>query len=181
MAQTEQAFYLILSGRVKVVLEGDNNKSITLATLGTGECIGEMGALDQQPASATVIADSAIDVLRLDREAFRDVLEQNPHISATILQTLARRLSSSHQQIVRLATMSVQARVARSLMDMATPLQAGALQVKGKITHAALADKVGASREMVGKALKDLEAKGFFSKIHDGSIRIREQRTRPRD
>ena len=67
MGQTEQAFYLLLSGRVNVVLAGGNNKTITLATLGAGECIGEMGALDQQPASATVIAECSIDVLRLDR------------------------------------------------------------------------------------------------------------------
>ncbi len=180
MGQTEQAFYLLLSGRVNVVLAGGNNKTITLATLGAGECIGEMGALDQQPASATVIAECSIDVLRLDREAFREVLQQNPHISATILKTLARRLNQTNQQIVRLATLSVQGRVARSLMDIATPLSPGELQIKGRVAHSALADKVGASREMVGKALKDLEAKGFISRTVDGGMRIREQRTRPR-
>jgi CRP-like cAMP-binding protein len=181
MGQTEQAFYLVLSGQVKVVLVGGSSKSITLATLGAGECIGEMGALDQQAASATVIADGAIDVLRLDRDAFKDVLHQNPHISATILKTLVRRLNSTHQQIMRLATVSVQGRVARSLLDMATPLQPGEWQVKGKIRHSALADKVGASREMVGKAIKDLEAKGFINKTPDGVIRIRDKRARPRD
>ena len=181
IGQTEQAFYLILSGQVNVVLTGGNNKSITLAALGAGECIGEMGALDHQPASATVIAIGDTDVLRLDRYAFRDVLEQNPHISVTILKTLARRLNNTHQQIMRLATVNVQGRVARSLMDMATPLQSGEWQVKGKVKHAALADKVGASRLMVGKALKDLEAKGFIKKTPDGNIRIREKRSRPRD
>jgi CRP-like cAMP-binding protein len=179
--QTEQAFFLILSGQVNVVLSGDAGKSITLATLGAGECIGEMGALDQQPASATVIANTPIDVLRLNRDAFSDVLHQNPRISATILKTLARRLHQTQVQIARLATVSVQGRVARSLMDMATPLSTGELRVKGKIKHAALADVVGASREMVGKALKDLEATGFISKTADGSILIRNKRARPRD
>ena len=40
MGQTEQAFYLILSGQVSVLLTNDKGKSITLATLGAGECIG---------------------------------------------------------------------------------------------------------------------------------------------
>ncbi len=181
MGQTEHAFYLVLSGQVNVVLAGDGGKSITLATLGAGECIGEMGALDLQPASATVIADSVIDVLRLDRVAFRDVLHQNPHISATIFQTLARRLHQTQVQIARLATVNVQGRVARSLMDMARPLQSGEWQVKGKVKHAALADVVGASREMVGKALKELEAKGFIRKTEDGTFLIRNKRIRPRD
>ena len=179
--QTEQAFFLILSGQVNVVLSGEEGKSITLATLGAGECIGEMGALDRQPASATVIAESAIDVLRLNRDAFSDVLHQNPHISATILKTLAQRLHQTQVKIVRLATVSVQGRVARSLMDMAKPLQSGEWQIKGKVKHSALADIVGATREMVGKALKDLEAKGFISKTEDGSILIRNKRAQPRD
>ena len=66
------------------------------------------------------------------------------------------------------------------MMDIATPLSPGELQIKGRVAHSALADKVGASREMVGKALKDLEAKGFISRTVDGGMRIREQRTRPR-
>lgn len=181
IGQTEQAFFVILSGQVNVVLAGGNSKSITLATLGAGECIGEMGALDQQPASATVIADGAVDVLRLDRNAFGEVLQQNPRISVAILQTLARRLHRTHQQIVRLATVSVQGRVGRALMDMATPMPSGELQIKGKLTQTALADTVCASREMVGRVLKDLEGKGFFRKMPDGTIRIRDLRALPRD
>ena len=178
--QTEQAFYVILSGRVNVVLQGGNGKAITLATLGAGECIGEMGALDQQPACATVVADKALDVLMLSSSAFYGVLQQNLHITATILQTLARRLQHTQQQILRLSTFSVQGRVARSLMDLATPSESGELRIKNMLTHAALAAKVGASREMVGKAMKALETKGFIQKTQDGSLRIREQRTRPR-
>jgi CRP/FNR family transcriptional regulator len=181
MGQTEQALYVILSGQVNVMLMGSHGKAITLATLGAGECIGEMGALDQQPASASVIADSAIDVLRLNRDAFRDVLEQNPRISATILHTLARRLNNTHQQIIRLVTVSVQGRVARTLMDMATPFSTGELRIKGKVRQSALADKVGASRETVGRALKELEAKGFIKKTQDGSLQILDKRTRQRD
>jgi CRP-like cAMP-binding protein len=181
LGQTEQAFYLILSGQVNVVLAGGNRKSITLATLGPGECIGEMGALDQQPASATVIAAGEIDVLRLNRDAFRDVLEQNPRISVAILNTLARRLNNTLQQIIRLATLSVLGRVARSLMDMATQVHSGELHIKGRVKQSALADKVGASRLMVGKALKDLEAKGFIKKAPDGSISIRDKRSSPRN
>ena len=179
--ETEQALYIILSGQVHVVLSGGRGKSITLATLGAGECIGEMGALDQQPASATVIALSSVDALQLDRRTFSDVLHQNPHISFTILKTLSQRLNSTHQQIVRLVNVSVQGRVARTLMDMATPLSAAELLIKGKVKHTAIAAKVGATREMVGKAFKDLESKGFISKAADGSIRIRNKRAQPRD
>jgi CRP-like cAMP-binding protein len=54
--------------------------------LEAGECIGERGALDEQAASETVIANGTIDVLCLDRDAFRNVLHKNPHISATCMK-----------------------------------------------------------------------------------------------
>jgi CRP-like cAMP-binding protein len=66
-------------------------------------------------------------------------------------------------------------------MDMATTLSTGELQVKARVKHAALADMVGASREMVGKAMKELEAMGFISKSEDGTIRIQDKRAQPRD
>jgi CRP-like cAMP-binding protein len=180
MGQTAQSFYLILSGRVKVVLTGGKDKSVTLALLGAGECLGEMGVLDHQPASATVVAMGTVDVLRLDQDAFRDVLHRNPHISATILKTLVQRVNLTLQQIILLSTSSVQARVGRSLMGMATPLLAGELQIKGKVRQSELADQIGASRLMVGKALKDLEAKGFIKKKSDGTLRIIDKRVRQR-
>ncbi len=179
--QAEHAFYLILSGQVKVVLEGDKGKSVTLATLGAGECIGEMGALDQQAASATVIANSVVDVLRLHRETFVEVLHQNPQISISILQTLSRRLRHADAQIESLASVSVRGRVCRALMDMATRLPSGEFGVKGKFTHSELADKVGASREWVGKALKDLEMKGLIKRTRGAGFRIPDPSALPRD
>jgi predicted transcriptional regulator len=65
-------------------------------------------------------------------------------------------------------------------MDMAIPLLSGELLIKDKVRHSELADQVGASRVMVGKALKDLESKGFLKKSKDGTLRIVDKRTRKR-
>jgi CRP-like cAMP-binding protein len=142
---------------------------------------GKIREIGNFVSNLSVIAAGEIDVLRLNRDAFRDVLEQNPRISVAILNTLARRLNNTHQQIIRLATLSVLGRVARSLMDMATQVHSGELHIKGRVKQSALADKVGASRLMVGKALKDLEAKGFIKKAPDGSISIRDKRSSARN
>jgi CRP/FNR family transcriptional regulator, cyclic AMP receptor protein len=44
--QMTDSFFVILSGRANVILQGSGDKAIALATLGIGECIGEMSVLD---------------------------------------------------------------------------------------------------------------------------------------
>jgi CRP-like cAMP-binding protein len=175
--QTTFALFVILSGNANVLLSASNGKQFSVATLGVGECIGEMSFLDSQPHSATVLAASSLDVLLLRQQAFNEVLHQNSNITAAIFRTLAKRLHITNLQIVRLYSNTVQGRVAKLLMDMAMPTEAGELQVKSRFTQTGIADKVGASREMVGRALKDLEIKGFIRKMRDGSVLIREQRS----
>jgi CRP-like cAMP-binding protein len=177
---TTLCLYVILSGRADVILRAGNGKQFNVATLGAGECFGEMSILDNEPHCATVSADGNMDVLVLSQFAFNEVLQQNSNITASIFHTLATRLHTTTQQIVRLSTVSVLGRVARSLMDLASVSPRGELLVKGKISNVVLADKVGASRKMVGNALRELEGTGFIEKLPGGSIRINDKRTRER-
>jgi CRP-like cAMP-binding protein len=172
--------FLILSGQVNVELMGDQDKTISIASLGVGECIGEMSVLDQQPHCADVVADGPLHALVLNPQTFMEVLQENPQIAVGLLKAMSRHLVRANRQIVWLSTVSVQGRVARTLMDLALQADNGELHVKTKVTNVALAKKVGASREMVGKALKDFQAKGFIQKTPSGGLRINDRRKKPR-
>jgi DNA-binding GntR family transcriptional regulator len=74
----------------------------------------------------------------------------------------------------------VQGRVARTLMDMALPHANGQMHIKTKVSNVTLAKKVGASREMVGKALKEFQSNGFIEKLPSGGLRINDKRKKPR-
>ena len=172
--------FLILSGRANVELLGDNGKAISVASLGVGDCIGEMSALDQLPPCANVVADGPLDALLLDPQIFISVLRENTWVAGRLLRAMSRHLVRASRQIVWLTTVSVQGRVARTLMDLALLADNGELHIKTKLTNVALAKKVGATREMVGKALIDFQAKGFIQKLPTGGLRINDRRRRTR-
>jgi CRP-like cAMP-binding protein len=175
--------FLILSGRANVELSelsGDSDKTIAIATLGVGECIGEMSLVDQQPHCADVVADGPLHALVLNPQTFIAVLQENPQVAVRLLKAMFRHLARANRQIVWLSTVSVQGRVARTLMDLALLADNGELHIKTKVTAVALAKKVGASREMVGKALKEFQAKGFIQKALSGGLRINDKRKKPR-
>lgn len=82
--------YVIVEGEaeVQVAIEG---KSEHVAMLGSGDYFGEMGMMTGEPRTATVFARSDVKCYRLDKEAFRDILQERPEIAEEISHTLARR------------------------------------------------------------------------------------------
>lgn len=88
--------FIILSGQVSVLRREDDGEERLVYTEGAGGLIGEMAVLDPAPRSATVRASSAegVRVLRLDGEAFRDALADDPSIASGVIRTLAQRLRS---------------------------------------------------------------------------------------
>jgi CRP-like cAMP-binding protein len=172
--------FVILSGKASVVVTNSSGKELVLATLGAGDCIGEMSLLDNQPHSASVVADTQIDALALSRDGFNSCILHNAHMAVAVMRGLVMRLRKANQKIASLALLSVFGRVARFLLDMSEEGESGQLIVKKKISHASIAREVGASREMVSKALKEFEAQGFIQKLDDGTLVVHERRTKAR-
>lgn len=178
--QKSNMLFVILSGTAHVVVTNSSGKELVLATLGVGDCIGEMSLLDNQPHSATVVTASQVDVLVLTREGFNSCILHNAHMAVAVMRGLVTRLRKANQKITSLALLSVFGRVARHFMELAEIDASGKLIVRKKISHAAIAREVGASREMVSKALKEFEAQGFIQKLDNGMLTITERRATPR-
>lgn len=180
IGQKSNALYVILSGKARVVIISDKGKEVVLASLGVGDCIGEMSLLDDQPHSATVVADTQMDVLILGRDAFTSCVMHNAPLAVAVMQGLVDRLRRANQKIASLAFVSVYGRVARALLDSAEVDASGQLIITKKISHAALSREVGASREMVSKALKEFEKQSFIHTLADGTMCINERRATAR-
>jgi CRP-like cAMP-binding protein len=176
VGQKSNALYVILSGTARVVIISDKGKEVVLANLGVGDCIGEMSLLDDLPHSATVVADSQMDVLILGRDAFNLCVMHNAPLAVAVMQGLVDRLRRANQKIASLAFVSVYGRVARVLLDSAEVDGSGQLIISKKISHAAMAREIGASREMVSKALKEFEKQSFIRTRADGTLCITERR-----
>jgi CRP/FNR family transcriptional regulator, cyclic AMP receptor protein len=157
------SLFIVRSGRVKVVLVGEEGREVILGMLGVGQHFGELSLIDSRPRSAHVIAveDSVLFVLR--REDFRRRVEESPLVAWSLLQELSRRLRRADEQIGSLVLLDVEGRVARLLLDAAD--ETGALPTDRRLTHQTIAQMIGASRETVSRTMREFQDQGLISVV----------------
>jgi CRP-like cAMP-binding protein len=157
-------FFMIVEGRIKVTILGDDGREIILSMLGPGDFFGEMALLDNEPRSATAIAVEESELLSLHRTDFQGTIGDNPAISAALIKVLSTRLRRANHQISTLALLDVYGRVARVILDMAREegrrLKDGRIAFR-RATHQEIANRIGTTRETVTRMLKDLERQGL--------------------
>ena len=155
------ALYIILSGRVKVLIPDEEGHEVILSMIGPHEFFGEMGLLDELPRSASVETLEACDMLRLSKAGFTNILKDNFELAMLIIRNLVRRLRDADRKIESLALIDVYGRVARLLIDMAESVD-GKWIVERAPPKQEIARMIGASREMVSRVVKDLQHKGLI-------------------
>jgi CRP/FNR family cyclic AMP-dependent transcriptional regulator len=156
-----EGLFVIVSGKVRIFLANENGKEVTLGVDGPGEYFGEM-TLDGGPRSASVMtleASRFLVVPRADLEAF---LGEHPAFAVHVLRKLIRRVRILTENVKSLALQDVYGRFTRLLHELAVE-QDGKLVVVEKLTQQEIANRIGASREMVSLILKDLAKGGYLS------------------
>ncbi len=158
------ALFVLVSGKVKVVLYGDSGREIILSIFKTpGDFFGEMSLLDNEPRSATVIADERSRLLVLSRRDFQAHIEGHPRSALRILTELSRRLRRADSVIGNLALLDVYGRLAGKLRELAAAegeeTEDGVV-LRQRPTQAEIAAMIGTSRETVSRALSDLARRG---------------------
>lgn len=88
------AFYMVVRGNIRIM-----RGSHELAVLGPREGFGEMAILDQETRSATATAAEPTTLLRIDRDSFDRLIEQNPSVARGIYRMLTQRLRNTLAQV----------------------------------------------------------------------------------
>ena len=166
------ALFILLNGRARVTASDTKGREVILAVLGGGDYVGEMSLIDGEAHSATVRAEVQTDTLVLSREAFARCLPDRSHLAHPVMRGLVKRLRAADHQIESLALLDVYGRVARTLLEMSQPCAQGRL-IRGKVSRQDMAKRVGASREMVSRVMKNLELRGFMALQPDGTLLLR--------
>ncbi|MEO7245909.1 MAG: Crp/Fnr family transcriptional regulator [Rubrivivax sp.] len=169
------ALFILLNGRARVLTADARGREVILAVLESGDYVGEMSLIDNEPHSATVRAEVQTDMLVLQRTDFARCLPENSTLSYAILRGLVRRLRNADRQIESLALLDVYGRVARTLLDMAETDAEGVQIIRHKVSRQDMAKVVGASREMVSRVMKDLEEKGVIETQDNGFVVIKQR------
>jgi CRP-like cAMP-binding protein len=158
-----EALYIVRAGEVKVVLAAEDGREVILGVLGVGAHFGELALIDGRARSAHVIATQTSSLLILRRADFRRQVEAQPAVAWALLTELSRRLRQADGTIGSLVLLDVPGRVARVLVENATPGEPATL-VK-PLTHQVIAHMVGASRETVSRAMSEFQEKGWISVV----------------
>jgi CRP/FNR family transcriptional regulator, cyclic AMP receptor protein len=166
------SLYIIISGRLKVMMSDAEGKEVILAMLGPGEYFGEMGLIDDSPRSATVTAVEPCELITLAKKDFKKFLAEHFEMAATVMRGLVRRLRDADRKIGSLALLDVYGRVARLLIDMADTVN-GQKVVTKRLPKQDIAKMIGASREMVSRVMKDLQLGGYIE-VRGSNIVVRD-------
>ena len=134
---------------------------MVFGTQGPGEYFGEM-VLDEGPRSASVITLEKARFLMVPKAQLRQLIAENPEFALNMMKKLITRVRALTASVKSLALMDVYGRVARLLVELAERKDE-TLVIDGRLTQQDLASRVGASREMVGRVLKDLTDGGYLS------------------
>jgi len=155
------SLYIVVSGRVKIYLSDEKGKEIVLNEAGPGEYFGEM-VLDEGPRSASVMTLEPTRFLIVPKEDFREFVAKSPEFSLHLVCKLIRRVRALTSNVKSLALMDVYGRVARMLLELAKERD-GVRVIEGRPTQQEMASRIGASREMVNRILKDLSEGGYIT------------------
>jgi CRP/FNR family cyclic AMP-dependent transcriptional regulator len=158
---SSDSVFVILAGRVKIFLSDTEGHEMILDTQGPGEYVGEM-ALDGNPRSASVMTMESTAFSVVGRDPIREAIRRNPDFALEMISKIIDRARLATNSVKDLALLDVYGRVARLLLNMAVDCN-GKLEIPEKLTQQEIAERVGASRDMVSRIFRDLTAGGYIS------------------
>jgi CRP/FNR family transcriptional regulator, cyclic AMP receptor protein len=163
------ALYVLLSGRVKIYSSNEAGREFVIDFQGPGEYVGEM-SLDGAPRSASVMTVEPTTCAVVNRAQFRDFILAHPDFAMHLIERLIHRVRVTTSNLKSLALSDVYGRLVRLLNALVQDVN-GRSVVPEKLTQQDIADRVGASRDMIGKLMKDLVAGGYLA-VEDRTITL---------
>lgn len=154
------SLFVLLQGQVKVYATDENGREITYGTIQAGDYFGEM-SLDGGPRSASVMTLDQTLCSLVSRAAVQQHLVEEPGFAVSLVSQVIRRARSATETARQMALLDVYGRVIHTLEGQQGPASSQAPVQLTQITHQQIASRVGASREMVSRLLKDLEKGGY--------------------
>ncbi len=156
-----ESLFILLEGRVKVFSNDQDGREITYNVVEAGDYFGEMW-LDGGPRSASVMTIEPCICSVVGRTALREHLAEEPEFALDLVAQVIRRARAATETARNMALLDVYGRVVVALESHQGPASPDAPISLTQITHQNIASRVGASREMVSRLLKDLEKGGYI-------------------
>lgn len=161
-----EVFFLVLSGRARLVQHTADGKDVTMATFIPGDFMGLVVALTDEhyPGSGEALED--IEVLSLPGEVMWRIMNDHAALAVRILRVVAARLHEAHNRIRELSAERVQQRIARSLLRLVQKVGVkesnGAIRLDMRLSRQDIAQMNGTTLETVSRTLTAWERDGLI-------------------
>jgi CRP/FNR family cyclic AMP-dependent transcriptional regulator len=164
------ACYVVLSGRVRVYASTASGKELTLGLPGHGEPFGDLGLLEDAPAVGTAVTLTPTTLLVVPRTSFGACLAAHPARALEFLRLAAQRIEHLSRLAQRLAFADVPSRIMALLATLTQDHEDRGV-VERRLTHQEIADRIGATRETVCRAMNELYGSGCLVRAN-GRLRV---------
>jgi CRP/FNR family transcriptional regulator, cyclic AMP receptor protein len=170
----DSVFFLV-GGVARIVHNIGQDGEFTIATVGAGNALGEIAAIDGQGRTATIVAESDCTVAEMKGGDFAALLGTHAKLGLDLLRRWASLIRQLDEKISFLATGSPDQRVYAELVRLAKPTSAGKDRwlIPDMASHRDIAMWAQTSREVVVRVLADLTRSGTIERrakalhIHD--------------
>lgn len=161
---TGGCMYLLVSGRVKVILASRDGRELALNYLEAPSHFGEMSLVDAGPRSADVIATTDVEVLALDGGDLAAAVQIQPRLAVSLIATLSNRLRQTISRLEDMAFHDATHRVMRVVLNVATAsYESRGVPVIQGLTHYDIATLAGTSRETASRVISTLGREGIVA------------------
>lgn len=155
------SLYVIIEGNVDVFLQNESGKEIIINSLGPCDSFGELAPLGHIPRQASIITKTDCVFSVISRSVFMDSLLTSPSVSMKIIEILVKCIQDLTSDLSSVALDDVYHRVVRVLYKYSDDVDGKV--VTERLTQQDIANRVGATREMVHRILKELKTGGYIS------------------
>jgi CRP/FNR family transcriptional regulator, cyclic AMP receptor protein len=149
--------FIVQAGHVKIYKASPEGREQILTLIGPRDSFNDVAVFDGGPNPASAQAMEAVELLVIERPAMLNLFDRYPKLAQVVVAVLAARARMLVGMVEDLSLRSVAGRLAKLLLDQA-------LQGSDAIplTHQQMAARLGTVREMVSRALRELEAEGLL-------------------
>ncbi len=163
-------FFVVQTGRVKVIKTASNGKEHILHLLNRCDYFAEVATFDGKAFPASAIALEDTELIFFPRLAFLDLLHQDPAIAISMLTSLATRSRKLAQMVEDLSFKEVPQRLAAYLLDLSDRAN-GDQVIHLDVTKTQLASILGTISATLSRAFLHLSDEGLIA-IHGSHIEL---------
>ncbi len=172
-----EGLYFVVAGQVRLIRTAAEGRQHVLRVLGPGASFNDVAVFDGGPNSDGAVAVGPTTIGFISKADVTSLLDRHPEIARAALKLLSSRQRVLGTVVEDLALRDVTARVARLLLGCIghhDHIIEKAEFACVRITHQEIASMVGSVREVVQRALKELERDGAIT-LERARIHIRDQ------